>query len=318
MYYLGVDAGGTKTIAVLADENANVIQTVKIGSGNIISLGPAKTADLIKNLLGKFAPKCKPKDITSSALAVAGAGRKSERQLLETILKDNRLRNFHIMTDAAIMHYSIFGSGDGILVIAGTGTVCLVQSGGKLRQLGGIGFLLGDEGSGYYIGRQAIKKALDDSDIGKKPTPLTKKILGFYGLTHPQEIVSKISLSEHPQKDIAASAQVVCQLAEQKDKQASEIINDAAKELTVLAVKAVRHCWSADAKVYNIALCGGLVFKNSPLERAFKKQMKKYNLNIKYCSAKMSAAAGSVMYAMTQNGIQITDEILRKLRNIEI
>jgi len=319
MYYLGVDAGGTKTIAVLADENANVIQTVKIGSGNVISLGPAKITALIKNLLGEFSSKCGPEDITASTFAMAGVGRKNERQLLESILKDNHLRNFHIMTDAAIMHYSIFGSGEGLLIIAGTGTVCLVRSNnGKLNQLGGIGYLLGDEGGGYYIGRQAIKKALNASDAGNEPSLLTKKILEFYNLHQPQEIVSKISLSEHPQKDIAAPAQVVCDWAQRNDAQAIEIINDAGKALVELTARAIKHYCPADAEVYNVALCGGLLFEGSVVERAFKQHIQNYNYKINYCSAKMSAAAAAVMYALTQDNIQITDEMMEKLKNIQI
>ncbi|MCE5340685.1 MAG: hypothetical protein LLF92_06105 [Planctomycetaceae bacterium] len=323
MYYLGVDAGGTKTTAILADENANVIQVVKIGSGNVVSLGQTKITELIKNLLAEFSSKCKPENINSSTFAFAGAGRKPEREILEAALKDNRLRNFRIMTDAEIMHYSIFGSGDGILVIAGTGSVCLVRSrnssgNGKLVQLGGNGFLLGDEGSGYYIGRQAIKKALDDAEIGRQVSLLTEKIIKFYNFQQPKEFVSKVCFSEHPQTDIAAIAQVVCDLAEQNDTQALEIINNASKALTDLAVKAIKHYCPADAEFYNITLGGGILQKDSVVERAFKRQMQNYNFEIVYHSAKMSATAAAVMYSMVQNDLRIDEAMMQKLKNIKI
>ncbi len=319
MYYLGVDAGGTKTTAILADKNANVIHTVKIGSGNIVSLGPEKTMELIKNIFSGFSSKCRPEDICSSAFAFAGAGRKAEKQILESILKNNRLQNFYIMTDAEIAHYSIFGSGSGILVIAGTGSVCLVRTdNGTLIQLGGRGFLLGDEGSGYYIGREAIKKALDDTEIGKETTPLTKKILEFYKVQEPKEIISKICVADSSQKEIAGLAQVICASTGQYDAQAIEIIDCAAKALTDLAVKAIKYYCPADAEYHNIALGGGILQKNAVVEQSFKRQMQKYDFQIKYCSANTTAAAAAVMYSMTQSGLSINDEIMQKLKNIQV
>lgn len=318
MYYLGVDAGGTKTTVAIVNDNADIVDAFKLGSGNVVSLGQAKTAELIKNILSRITANCKLENIASSTFAFAGAGRDAEKKILEAIIRDSRLSNFKIMTDAEIMHYSFFGSNSGILISAGTGSICIVKKeNSEFCRLGGYGFLLGDEGGGFYIGREAIKKALDDAEINRPKTLLTKKILGFYKIQQPNEIISKTCDSDSPQKLIASCAETVCGLAEENEPNAAAIISNAAEALVNLAVKAITHHCPPNTEVYNIAAGGGILRQNSIVEKLFRQKLQMRNFKLNYFSQQMSPVAAAAMYSMSQAGLQINDSIMDKLKNID-
>jgi len=153
MYFLGVDGGGTKTAAILMDAQGNVLRTTRKGTGNIAVLDRGSVAQLIRSILQELLPEGDTENIRWATFAFAGAGRPQEREAVTAIIRNTGIRNFTVLSDAEILYYSVFGEEQGILISAGTGSICLVKGkDNQYHQIGGWGYLLGDEGSGFYIG----------------------------------------------------------------------------------------------------------------------------------------------------------------------
>ncbi len=127
MYYLGVDGGGTKTAAVLADEQGRVLRQVKMGPGNIAVLDRGTLAQLIRNIVAELTAGLETRQLEWATFAFAGAGRAAEKETVRALIRGAGVQHFSVMTDAEILHYSVFGEEPGILISAGTGSICLLR-----------------------------------------------------------------------------------------------------------------------------------------------------------------------------------------------
>ncbi|MFQ5584953.1 MAG: BadF/BadG/BcrA/BcrD ATPase family protein, partial [Calditrichia bacterium] len=240
MYYLGVDGGGTKTNAVLTNAHGDDIRTIREGSGNVSLLDRGSVAQLIRNLIKGLLKGEPVEKIHKAVFAFAGVGRPEEKSIVKEIIKGSGIKNFSLMTDAELLYYSIFGEKRGMLLSSGTGSICLVRNGkNRLKQVGGRGYLLGDEGSGFDIGNKAIRAAVHDQEMGKPISVLTRELLSFFGLNEPGELITIMYSSKNPARLTASCAKLVCEEAEKHEPNALKIVDAAARALFELAMEAV-------------------------------------------------------------------------------
>lgn len=318
MYYIGIDGGGTKTSAVLSNLDASDLRTVKIGTGNIIVLDQESRRKLIEEIFDKLLKGEDASHIQWATFAFAGAGREDEKKSMSNIISAAGIKNFTILTDAEILHYSIFGEKSGILISAGTGSVCIIRTDDeKYKQIGGWGYLLGDEGSGYYIGREAIKMALFEFDEKKQPSPLSKAILTFYQISHPGNLISLIYTSKRPQKVVASSAKTICEMADKGDSAALKIIENAAKSLIDLALEAIKILDHHTTHKHIIALTGGILQNSTIVNRAFREQSSVFGLNFEYLTQELDPAAAGVLYSLKECQKSVPTAVLVKLKQIK-
>jgi N-acetylglucosamine kinase-like BadF-type ATPase len=216
------------------------------------------------------------------------------------------------------MHFSIFGEKSGILISAGTGSVCVILTeDAKYKQIGGWGYLLGDEGSGYYIGREAIKMALFEYDGEKRPSPLSQAILSFYGVPQPGNLISIIYASERPQKMMASSAKTVCEMADKGDASAIKIIENAAKSLIELALEAIKIYNHNTTIKHGIALTGSILQEFTIVNRMFREQSKDFGLNLEYLAQELEPAAAGVLYSLKKCNQSVPAAVFAKLKQIK-
>jgi N-acetylglucosamine kinase-like BadF-type ATPase len=159
--------------------------------------------------------------------------------------------------------------GEGISLIAGTGSICLGKKNETLFRVGGLGRILGDEGSGYQIGLQALKAALAEEYGWGIATSLTPALKDLFQVTDLKTLIPKINLGEIPPSKIALSAPLVFCKALEQDEIANEIIDRAARDLGDLLTKMVNISSLSDCEIH---LWGG-IFKNTHSEVFIQKVM---------------------------------------------
>jgi glucosamine kinase len=176
MLILGLDGGGSGCRAALADPEGRILARAEGGPANIASDLEAARDNILKTLmqvLGRLAPQ----DVCLG-LGLAGANMAGVSERLAATLPFPRLR---IETDAVAAALGALAGADGIVAALGTGSVFAAAEGGKVRQIGGWGLILGDEGSGAALGRAALARALRAHDGHATLTPLLEDLLARHG-----------------------------------------------------------------------------------------------------------------------------------------
>lgn len=178
-YYLGIDGGGTGCRAAIADARGRVIGRGVAGPANISAgiEGPCANILTAASAALQEAGHGRLDDLTA-VLGLAGANVTAAARSLQAMLP---FRHARIVTDAVTAAAGALGKGDGIVAAMGTGSVFAVQTGGGIRQYGGRGFMLGDEGSGAVLGRALLAEALRAEDGFAPASPLLQAVLDELG-----------------------------------------------------------------------------------------------------------------------------------------
>lgn len=164
---IGIDAGGTKTIGILYKEN-QAIDSIKGEMGNpIVNFDAAvnNVVQVIENLL--LNNKINYSNISYISIGMAGASTLIPE--LTSAFKEKLHCKFSVESDLKMSHIATFKNKDGNLFIAGTGSSLLCRKNNQFIQKGGWGHILGDEGSGYWIGKQILKTYTNFLDYNESP-----------------------------------------------------------------------------------------------------------------------------------------------------
>lgn len=177
-FFLGIDGGGTGCRAALADADGLVIGQGQGGPANINTDVEGAAASILEATAGALEGSgADPRDLFAT-LGLAGGTITAATERLAGLLPFARMR---IVNDAVTAARGALGTQDGILAAIGTGSVFAAQRGGELRQVGGRGFLMGDEGSGAVMGRALLSLAMRAEDGFADMTPLLQQVLEELG-----------------------------------------------------------------------------------------------------------------------------------------
>jgi len=177
---VGIDCGGTGTKAIAYD-GTKVLATAHGGVGNLKRIGYDGVVNLIESLCQELRKEY-DEGIVGICIGIAGAGKQTERDKLRILLERALKVSVTVEIDAAIALHGAFDGGPGMLLIAGTGSIAFGKIHSILHPLrvGGWGWQVGDEGSGCWLGREAIRCALLAHDKRGEPTELTDSICNFF------------------------------------------------------------------------------------------------------------------------------------------
>ena len=300
MYLLGLDGGGTKTAAALYNSSTGEIHTQFLGCGNVCVLGRDGCVKLFEQMLCGLLSEVDISKIDFSTFAFAGVGRTAQQKILESVATEFGFKRFTVVTDAQILHYSFFKNELGVLISSGTGSICLVNPFGDHIQIGGWGYILGDDGSGFHIGKLSISHILEEFQSGKSPSKLSLALLDYYAVDNASELITKTYSSDSPQTFVASCARIITRLGQNGDQLAIEIIDTASASLVKLASKAIKLC-PTGTKV-KIALAGGVLSGESFIAFRFKQLIKDKFGEIDYIDQEYQPAAAAVIYSAQQNG----------------
>lgn len=316
-YVIGVDGGGTKTNFVLMDFSGNIIANAKGDSTNYQVVGGKKLReellkgfDLLLKQINMPATK-----IDQIFLGLAGAGRESDRKEILGLFHDTQFhKKITVDSDAMVALAGAFGTGPGIIIIAGTGAICFGKnSRGKVVRSGGWGYLLGDEGSGYFIGREAIIAALKDFDGRGEKTSLKERITVHFRLSSIDQIIPQIYQNRIDRVAIADLAPIVFEEASHGDPVASEIIRRSAKELGLLA-KAVAQRLNFEGEEINVALIGSIFKQREMLIHEISKELYEISWNVEISDPMFAPEYGAALLAIEKSGAEITEALIQNLQ----
>lgn len=260
-FVVGVDGGGTRTTVVLADAQGREILRRSGPAGLVDPRRPAERVDTLASLIRVAAAEAGLEGPAAVLCAgLAGVGNVEEREVVRAGLAAAGVaERVHVLTDGEIALEGALGEGAGILLIAGTGSVAYGRGeDGRVKRCGGWGMVVGDEGSGYAVGRAALNAALRAEDGRGEETRLLPVLLEALGLSGPREIPPWVGRAE--KAEVAALTSHVIRLAGEGDPAARAILAGATRELALHAEALVRRLghWSQEPAV---VFFGG-VFRN--------------------------------------------------------
>ncbi len=258
---VGVDAGGSSTIAALSKDGTYVRESRGAGA-NATTLGIDDAADIIIKMIRDVLSGDEPDAIY---LGAAGAGRARVadglRELLGLAFRKARIG---VGDDAAIALRAAVPDGDGAVLIAGTGSTAYAENGERSQRVGGLGYLAGDEGSAFWIGMQAVKlygRVLDGRANSDETTDLVARVLD--APDRERYIGALYDAPMQPAK-IAAMAPSIIAFADKGNRASTKIVQQAALELGEL-VKAALKAVDLFERSPVVAFAGGLFAENSLL-----------------------------------------------------
>ncbi len=228
--FLAIDAGGTKTRGALANETRTLARA-ETGTVKLMRVGAAEASSRLRGLLTQLSMEAKVSlsDVTRTCIGLGGISIDAVREWAEREISEVVGGDLLLCGDEEIALDAAFKSGEGILLVAGTGSIVRGRAAdGTMYTAGGWGPALGDEGSGYWIGQEALRGGFWAVDRNI-PTALLEEIGAFWKLDSIGEIVEKAN--ERPSPDFAALAPVVVKCAEQGDDLANAVLERAGEEL---------------------------------------------------------------------------------------
>ena len=236
--FMGIDGGGSKLRIAITDADLRSLASIESAPANPSVIGHDKARALIRHEIAGALRQARlqPQDIAAAAIGIAGASNlHSEDWLLETAKPALPDALIVPSSDLEIALVGSLGQRQGILLLAGTGSAIYgVAPGGQRLQIGGWGYLLGDEGSGYWIGSQLLRHIIARHDQGasSKDDALTRACMDVLGLTEPRELIAWLYRSkEPPATRIASLAELVLNAVTDGSKWAAICVESAAEQL---------------------------------------------------------------------------------------
>lgn len=262
MTYIGIDAGGTKTSFILYDYNGIKMDQIVLGSCHFMKVGFDKMSDILmegvtllinRNNINHKAP------VLSFGLAGYGREETVRIKIEATLRKTFSEFDYVLYNDIETAAEGAFLGSDGIMLIAGTGSIAFLKDRGKIVRSGGWGYLFGDEGSAYWLAMKMMGIFSKQDDGRRKRTFLHSHIKESLKLSQGYELISYVKNTLGNRRDeVASLAKLLYGAALKGDIDAIGIYEDAARELAELVLAVSRDLTSPT----EVAVFGGVFNAN--------------------------------------------------------
>ncbi len=264
---IGIDAGGSKTVCQLGDEHGHVLREARGPGANLQSAGELEVEKVIHGVLSDVLMD-EPNPPAAICVGMAGVDRPNDAEILEGMLRRMcRGTKILVINDALVALEAGAPGQPGVVLIAGTGSIAYGRDGhGGAARAGGWGHVLGDEGSGFWLGRQAIRAVLRAVDHRGRPTSMSGPICAHFGVTRPQALVQPVYEGGMRPRAIAAIAAIVGDAADSGDSVAAHIIDVGAGELAGAACSVAARL-NLNHSAFALPMAGG-IFRSVPRVRS--------------------------------------------------
>lgn len=308
--FLGIDGGGTHTVALLATTagaesgatNWSMLGRGESGPSNLHAVGAERALAALDEAVSRAftAAGLERRPVAAACLGLAGAGRPGDQAIIRAWAERVQLASkVEVTNDAALLLAAGTPEGWGLAVIAGTGSIAYARAAdGRTARAGGWGYLLGDEGSGYDLalrGLRAVARAADDRG---PPTSLTGTFLEKLNLQAPPDLVPAIYQGHWDRAALASLAPLVLDAAEVGDEVALSVVEGAAAGLARTAHAAARRL-SLDEQAVPVALAGGVLLASAVYRQKLISYMEIYEMRPEPVQCVPEPAAGAVRLAMS-------------------
>lgn len=265
MHYIGVDSGGTKTTFTLFDDDLARVDTLRLGTTHFQQVG----YDGMERLLAEGIDELVRRNDVGEfgvGFGIAGFGEEAEvaAHIREGVERVSAGRPHIIVNDGEAALAASLALGDGIAIISGTGSIAFGTCAGREGRCGGWGYQVGDEGSGWWIGKRLLEAFSRECDGRALRGAVRDVVMGELGLTEEFDIIgyARDVLADDRTK-VAALGRLAARAAEAGDPEAQGIYEAAARKLAELAAVLARDLFGGAGPV-DVTYVGG-TFKTGEL-----------------------------------------------------
>lgn len=281
-YYLGIDGGGSKTTCVVGSELSLLAQAIA-GPSNITRVGEVRARESLHQAIREAClnARIEPRQIERACVGVAGAGRAEVASAVRKIITELIAGEIEVVGDMEIALDAAFGSGPGVIVIAGTGSIAYGRNAqGASARAGGWGFAISDEGSAHWIGRRAIAnvmRALDQEknmQAGTEAVSLFRELKAVWRLRSVDEFVE--TANSNP--DFAVLFPAIVTASDGGDALAQRVLEQASAELSRLAGLVIRRLFTgqdAHSLAVWLSMAGGVFQHSNRVRECFSAEVRK-------------------------------------------
>jgi len=257
---VGVDGGGSKTHAVILDVDSAILGEGFAGPSNPLRVGIANAAAAIREAIDSAceAAHLRRTDLVAAEIGLAGARRKELTARMREALLSLGVGEIVVVGDVDFAESAATESEPGLIVIAGTGSICCgINSRGKRICAGGWGPIAGDEGGGAWIARRALRAIAHAVDGRGLTTSLTAAACAYFHVSEPIDLSTAIYAPTITNERLAGFARNVIEGAKAKDRISREILAEGGRELGLAAAAVIRSL-KLERDTFQVAYVGGV------------------------------------------------------------
>jgi N-acetylglucosamine kinase len=312
-WVLGLDGGGTKTVALVVNERGRVLGRGESGPANYHTAGLGPASENIQQAVTTAISDSGlvPQALSYAFLAMAGVDRTTDRQVMAGVTARLGLTcPIRLEHDAIAALAGATGGQPGAVVIASTGSIAFGEDGqGNHARAGGYGPLLGDEGSGYDIGRKALIAALRHEDGRSPSTVLTERIKKRFLLDNMPEMINLVYGNPAPlqRPEIAGLAPLVVEAAREGDYISREILRVAGRELGLLAAAVLQRLNWEPGETVRVSGIGAVFTAGNILTLPMEQVIHSACPQAEMCQPKHTPAYGAALLALRAVGINLEE-----------
>ena len=269
--YLGIDAGGTKTECAVSN-GAELLGQAVAASCKLARVGAAQAPENLHSAIREAcaAARVQPAEVKHVCIGLSGASiPENVSWAQETIREIIPEATIYVAGDHIIAHRAAFGTSPGVLVISGTGSIAFGRNqSGETARAGGWGPNVSDEGSAFWVGREAVTSALHAYDCGRNNGLLL--VIAKSWEVAPEELVGMANAATPRFAELAGA---VTEAAEKGETDARDITGRAAKALASLGATVIHRLWP-EGGVVPVTLSGGVLQGSALMRHAFRNEMR--------------------------------------------
>ncbi|MBD0382681.1 N-acetylglucosamine kinase [Paenibacillus sedimenti] len=305
-YVAGLDGGGTKTAVTVADENGLVMHTFTSGAINYNGQDEVSVRSSLQDIFKIIDEVCGGLEYcTQVCIGAAGVSNPTVVDRLESNVRECGYQGELFITgDQETALCGAHDSDHGIIIIAGTGSICYGKNeSGLSHRSGGYGYLIDDEGSGYSIGRDLLSVLVRAHDGRLPETAITGMVFERLQMESVQQIIRFVYDKRTNKKDIAALAPILSDACALGDEAALAIARKSASSLVELVGPVAEKLSLQEG---TLAMAGSVLIKNSFVRTAFVEILKQAYPGMPCITAKKDASSGAVFMALKR--LKLFDE----------
>jgi N-acetylglucosamine kinase len=257
MHVLGIDAGGTKTVCLLADDGGAIVSSARGAGANLHTSGEAAVDEVLRAVVHQTLAG-RPIEPAVICIGMAGVDREDEMRAVRAIVRRiSPQSRILVVNDAMIALVAGARDAPGIVILSGTGSIVFGRNAaGEAARAGGWGHMIGDEGSGYWIGREALAAIMRRCDGRAPATALTAAVLHHFNVADISQLPRIVYDREQPRMAVSALGPVVQAASDRGDAVAIQILDRAADELVLMAQSVAKRLDMLGAE-FTFHLAGG-------------------------------------------------------------
>lgn len=314
--FVGIDGGGSKTRTLMVTSRGDILADMFTGGSNVNHFGWERFQEIMGDLFSQIRAKIPPDEkVLSIYCGLAGVDRpRMWQDVYEFVQEQWPGVLVGLGHDAMPALVCASGSMEGVVLIGGTGAFAFgINEAGEQGRVGGWGYLLGDEGSGYDIGRRALQAVMRRYDYRGQDTLLVQKVMEKYRIPTLDELVPIVYSKDFTRDQIAGVAGLVFETAAQGDEISLQLLIQAADELYGLVDVLLKRLPFPRERRIKVVLIGGLFHEGSPLIEMIRRRL---HDRAEVVRMTRPPVVGSVILAQQLSGEEETLAVQKSLKGI--